>query len=191
MAAADEVGGDYYDVINSHGKNWIVIGDVSGHGVPAGLIMMMVQTAIHVTVSQNPYLSPAELLSIVNETITKNIRMMSDDKYMTITVMATHEDGNFIFSGLHQDILIYRKKSREIEAIETNGIWIGVSENIHNLLEDEVFILEKDDLMLIFTDGIIESRKKLSAEADASSNAQMYGQDILQEALKGLGDVPT
>ncbi|MCP4610029.1 MAG: response regulator, partial [Planctomycetes bacterium] len=47
MEPADEVGGDYYDVINFEGKDWLVIGDVSGHGVPSGLVMMMVQTAIH------------------------------------------------------------------------------------------------------------------------------------------------
>ena len=126
--------------------------------------MMMVQTAIHVTISQNPGLSPSELLSIVNETITKNIQMMSDDKYMTITVMATIEDGKFIFSGLHQDILIFRSKTKEIEIVETNGIWLGVSDNIQDFLKDDGFTLDKGDLILVFTDGIIESKKKQAPE---------------------------
>lgn len=58
METADEVGGDYYDVINADGKNWLVIGDVSGHGVPAGLIMMMAQTAIHTVLKERPHARP-------------------------------------------------------------------------------------------------------------------------------------
>ncbi|MCP4135249.1 MAG: AAA family ATPase, partial [bacterium] len=54
MNPADDVGGDYYDIINAEGRDWIVIGDVSGHGVPAGLIMMMVQTSIHTVLTQHP-----------------------------------------------------------------------------------------------------------------------------------------
>ena len=48
LIPASEVGGDYYDVINGD-NDWIVIGDVSGHGVSAGLIMMMVQSCLIMT----------------------------------------------------------------------------------------------------------------------------------------------
>jgi len=61
MMPADEVGGDYYDIINVANRDWIIIGDVSGHGVPAGLIMMMVQTCIHNTLNIFPEISPSEL----------------------------------------------------------------------------------------------------------------------------------
>lgn len=86
MEPADEVGGDYYDIINTDRIDWIVIGDVSGHGVPAGLIMMMVQTSIHTVVAQHPELGPAELLVIINRVIRDNISRMDENKYMTITV---------------------------------------------------------------------------------------------------------
>lgn len=188
MFPASEVGGDYYDVIRSHERNWIVIGDVSGHGVPAGLIMMMVQTAIHIVVCQNPDLKPAQLLSIINQTITQNIQMMRDDKYMTITVMATYEDGHFIFSGLHQDILIYRKKSQHVEIIETNGIWIGISEDISDMLQDDQFHLDAGDTLLIFTDGIVESWEKGIAQEKKSPEVHMYGQDRLEQFLKTSGN---
>ena len=73
MFPADEVGGDYYDVINYGGHDWIIIGDVSGHGVPAGLIMMMVQTSIHIVLKNNPEINPADLVKTINSIITKNI----------------------------------------------------------------------------------------------------------------------
>ena len=46
MEPADEVGGDYYDVLQQHGRIKIGIGDVTGHGLESGVIMIMVQTAI-------------------------------------------------------------------------------------------------------------------------------------------------
>ncbi len=73
MQPADQVGGDYYDIINAEGLDWLVIGDVSGHGVPAGLIMMMVQTAIHMAITAKPNLRPDVLLNRVNSVITENI----------------------------------------------------------------------------------------------------------------------
>src|SRR3990172_11579193 len=107
MRPAVEVGGDYYDIINAGGMNWVVIGDVSGHGIPAGLIMMMVQTAINVTLSKNPKMPPSELLQAINMTIKKNIIRLGGDKYVTITALAVFDNGRFHFSGLHQNILIY------------------------------------------------------------------------------------
>ncbi len=47
MKTADEVGGDYYDYIKDvHGNSWFAIGDVTGHGVTPGLIMMIAQTDV-------------------------------------------------------------------------------------------------------------------------------------------------
>ena len=80
MRPADEVGGDYYDIINVADIDWVVIGDVSGHGVPAGLVMMMVQTAIHITLDQNADIAPENLLTIINKTIAKNIRRLGENK---------------------------------------------------------------------------------------------------------------
>ncbi|MCU0822530.1 MAG: SpoIIE family protein phosphatase, partial [Spirochaetes bacterium] len=157
MEPADEVGGDYYDIINAGDMDWIVIGDVSGHGVPAGLIMMMVQTSIRVTLAQNKSLEPSKLLSIINKTISYNIKQMGEDKYMTITVMAAHKNGEFIFSGLHQDILIYNSGMRRVDTVETSGMWLGIIDEIDGLNQNESLKLNVGDVMLVFTDGITEA----------------------------------
>jgi len=175
MQPADDVGGDYYDVININGYSWVVIGDVSGHGVPAGLIMMMVQTAIHNTLEQNPTIAPSMLLDIINKTIYKNIKRLNDDKYMTITVISVNKEGGFEFSGLHQDILIYRDKSKSIEVVETDGMWIGIFEKVDNF--DMSFKIETDDIVLLFTDGITEARSKLNKK-------EMFGNERLQSIFK-------
>ncbi len=155
---ADEVGGDYYDVISVAGRDWIVIGDVSGHGVPAGLVMMMVQTAIHTALIGNPEIPPSRLLSVVNRTIYENIEKMDESKHMTIIVLAGGKDGIFSFAGLHEDILIRRAATGEVVAVETDGMWIGMTDDISGMLSDDTLRLEPGDCMVLFTDGITEAR---------------------------------
>ncbi|MCP5481353.1 MAG: SpoIIE family protein phosphatase [Spirochaetales bacterium] len=155
---ADQVGGDYYDVIHAGGVDWIVIGDVSGHGVPAGLVMMMTQTAIHTALRQEPGVDPARLLGVVNRVIYENTRLLGDTrKYITITVLSAHVNGVFYFSGLHQDILIHRGLTDEIEVLETQGMWLGVLEDIRDDLPVDSLKLSVGDTMLLFTDGVTEA----------------------------------
>jgi predicted ATPase/serine phosphatase RsbU (regulator of sigma subunit)/tRNA A-37 threonylcarbamoyl transferase component Bud32 len=187
MMPAFEVGGDYYDFINAKGKDWIVIGDVSGHGVTAGLVMMMTQTAIHNTILQQPDATPSELLKIVNSTIAANIRRIDEDKFVTITVLAAHENGRFTFSGLHQSIMIYRAHTGNIELIETNGMWIGIFEEINGKVYDETLTLNIGDVMMLFTDGITEAWKKDVTGKKRRADENMFGEDKLQEILRTNG----
>ena len=187
MEPADEVGGDYYDVINLEGQDWLVIGDVSGHGVPAGLIMMMVQTAINVSVNSNPDIPPCELLTLINKTISANIKQMGEDKYMTITVLATHENGLFKFSGLHQDIMIYRAHKNQVDFVETKGIWIGIIDDIQGMLEDDHIQMAEGDIMLLFTDGITEAQLNEKHGASSESEEKMFGEKKLATILQNLG----
>ncbi|MCU0849559.1 MAG: SpoIIE family protein phosphatase [Spirochaetes bacterium] len=177
---SEQVGGDYFDVINAAETDWIVIGDVSGHGVPAGLVMMMVQTAIHVAVIQDPNRHPSDLLTVINEVLYENIKQMGDDKYMTITVLAAHRDGCLIFSGLHQSILVYRKASGDVEIVRTRGMWLGITKNIGDLLHDDCLKMDPDDVMLLCTDGITESYLKDAAVID---NESMYGHEKLEKVF--------
>ena len=187
MAPSTLVGGDYYDVLNLDGRDWLVIGDVSGHGVPAGLIMMMVQTSIQVVLSQNPDLDPSELLTIVNKTITHNIHKIREDKYMTITVLACFQDGQFYFSGLHQDIMIYRNNTKSVEVIETEGIWIGILNDPRDKHSDSMLTLQKGDTMILYTDGITEAWIKGSIKNNRDPITEMYGEKKLIELVENHG----
>jgi PAS domain S-box-containing protein len=157
---AEQVGGDYYDVISVGGFDWIVIGDVSGHGVSSGLVMMMVQTAIHTMLIQNPQVPTSRLLSVINRTIYENIARMDEQKHMTIIIIACRKDGFFNFSGLHEDILFWCAENRKVEKIETDGMWIGIEPDISKMLPVSEFRLGTGDCIILYTDGIIEARGK-------------------------------
>lgn len=184
MAAARMVGGDYYDVINVGGYDWLVIGDVSGHGVPAGLIMIMVQTAVNTILENSPNMTPRELLLAINKTIYKNIQRIDEGQYMTITVIAAFKDGHFIFSGAHMDMLVYRSKKELVEAILTPGTWLGIVDNPDDYFYDNRFSLEKNDILLLYTDGLVEAVRKNSP---GKNRETMFGMERLKDILSRTG----
>lgn len=188
MFPASLVGGDYYDVIDMGGYHWIVIGDVSGHGVTAGLIMMMAQTSIHTVLEANPKLTPSKLLTIVNNTIANNIKKMGEDKYMTITVLAAVKDGCFSFSGLHQDIYVYRAQSNRVEEVGTRGLWIGLMADNGELFHDDHLSLGPGDSMLLYTDGITESIDSRSSDTAVAREFALYGDARLKQTFQSRGD---
>jgi serine phosphatase RsbU (regulator of sigma subunit) len=159
MKATEEVGGDYYDVVHTPDAEWILIGDVSGHGVPAGLIMMMCQTAVRTVLASEPTIMPDRLLTRVNTVLTTNIRQLGEDKYMTISAFRRDRDGSVTFAGAHQDIFIYRAETQAVEVLETHGIWLGLKEQIGHALSSERFRLAPGDVMLLLTDGITEAAR--------------------------------
>jgi serine phosphatase RsbU (regulator of sigma subunit) len=160
MLPASTVGGDYYDIIRTDGADWVLIGDVSGHGVTAGLTMMMIQTAIRTVVLSAAdgaaKLTPAQVLSKVNAAVRSNLQKVSEDHYMTITGLQL-EGSSIRYSGLHQDILVYRAGARAVERVETRGMWIGPVDDIRPLLRDDTLELGNGDIVLLFTDGITEA----------------------------------
>lgn len=178
---AKEVGGDYFDVIHAEGKDWLVIGDVSGHGVTAGLVMMMVQTAIHTVIHRDPDTPPSQLINTINTVLFGNIRSLGEDKYMTITVLSMFHDGTFHFSGLHLDLLLYRKATDSVERIKTDGLWIGIVDKIDTYTVMDKASLQKGDVLLLYTDGITEAM---------DSHRCIYGTERLARLLAENGKKP-
>jgi serine phosphatase RsbU (regulator of sigma subunit) len=160
VETTETVGGDYFDVIHVDDRDWFLIGDVSGHGVNSGLIMMMVQTSIHVALSQNPSMEPSQLLSIINQTIHRNIFKLGEKRYMTLTVFACYDHGRFVFSGAHLPLICYKKETGTLEITETTGAWIGIIDDVEGMNTDTDFTLDEGDTLLLYTDGITESLKK-------------------------------
>jgi Serine phosphatase RsbU, regulator of sigma subunit len=86
--------------------------------------MMMIQTAIRTVVLSGAEgtakLTPAQVLSRVNAAVRGNLQKVSEDHYMTITGLQL-QGSSIRYSGLHQDILIYRVASKSVERVETRG----------------------------------------------------------------------
>lgn len=181
MVPAKEVGGDYYDIVELPKRDkWVTIGDVSGHGVDSGLIMMMAQTSIMSTVNNCPDCKPSEVLDSVNKVIKENISRLGSDHYMTMMAIRFNES-QMTIAGKHQDVLIYRYALNKTEVIPTQGTWLGISDDIGKYLKDITVKMNNGDIVLLFTDGITEATNK---------NGEMYGQVHLEQALNQYADLP-
>ncbi|MCE9499164.1 MAG: PP2C family protein-serine/threonine phosphatase [Leptospira sp.] len=181
MVPADSVGGDYYDIIDApNGEKWVGIGDVSGHGVESGLIMMMAQTAIQAIVQQRSTLRPSEVLSQANRVIKENIARLSTDRYMTMILFRLESD-HLLVSGKHTDVMIYRAKEKKVEEIETKGSWLGITDDLSSVLEDHRIPMKTGDIVLLYTDGLTEAQNK---EQD------LYGEERLMAMLSANAHLP-
>lgn len=165
MKTAEEIGGDYYDILRKEGKEWFLIGDVSGHGVPAGLVMMMTQTALHSVIHLHPQFNPGQIMAEVNQIITKNLRTMGMNKYMTGTLFHNDGGGILTYAGMHQDLLIYRYAQKTVETVETNGSWIGYAD-LMNEFPTNTVSLNPGDILFLFTDGITEAKLNDGSQFD-------------------------
>lgn len=160
MRPADKVGGDYYDIFEHAGATWILVGDVSGHGVSAGLIMMMVQSAVRTLVCATPgeIKSPADILTQVNAGIAGNLKKIGKGQYMTIVAMCLFGRQARV-AGLHLDLLVYRAAMGAVQHVELDGIWLGITEDAAGMLQDQSLTLDAGDIVLFHTDGLPEARK--------------------------------
>lgn len=160
MRPADQVGGDYYDVVEVEGVEWVLIGDVSGHGVPAGLVMMMCQTTVRSLLHRDPRMSPRELLTLVNGTLTANIKRLGENKYMTLQAFRREPDGGFTVAGLHQDILVYRAAEGRVDQMPMRqGAWLGIVDDLSKMVPSQRLELGEGDILLLYTDGATEAVK--------------------------------
>lgn len=182
MIPASEVGGDYYDVLPIEDGCWLGIGDVAGHGLDAGLMMLMTQSIVAALVARDPSASPRDVVGTLNEVLFDNIhnRLMRDD-HATLTLLRYDRTGTVLFAGAHEEIVVYRAGEGRCEVIRTPGTWVGGRRDIRRGTVESSLRLARGDLMLLHTDGVTEIR-------DASG--EQYGLERLCAELERLHGEP-
>jgi len=174
MEPADEVGGDYYDVLQTNGRVKIGIGDVTGHGLESGVLMLMVQTAVR-TLMENNETDPKKFLEVLNRTIYNNIQRMNSSKNLTLSLVDYH-NGKLNLSGQHEEIIVIRSNGT-LECIDTInlGFPIGLEESIEGFVSQTQIQLKAGDVVVLYTDGITEAENTLGVH---------YGLERLCEVVK-------
>jgi serine phosphatase RsbU (regulator of sigma subunit) len=195
MIPAAVVGGDYYDFITGDdGRRWIAIGDVSGHGVSAGLIMMMAQSVVTALIKNKPGISTIEVVSHLNTVLYQNIReRMKLMDYLTFSILVENKPGTFAYAGMHETILVYRSATRTCEEIPTTGPWVGMMENVHPHLKEGTFSLQNGDTLVLYTDGVIEAANADNKQFDVPGlkqsierNAQLPAAEIVSAVVNDV-----
>jgi sigma-B regulation protein RsbU (phosphoserine phosphatase) len=159
MEPAAEVGGDYYDVLTHNGLVKIGIGDVTGHGLESGVLMIMVQTAVR-TLLENDETDPAQFLNVLNRVIYDNVQRMNSDKNLSLSLL-DYREGTLCLSGQHEEMIVVRSGGR-VERIDTIdlGFPIGLESDIADFVAQTQVQLNPGDVVVLYTDGITEAENQ-------------------------------
>lgn len=157
MEPADEVGGDYYDVLVNPRHVKIAIGDVTGHGLESGVLMLMLQTAIRsLFIAGIP--AGKEFLAILNRIIYDNVQRIRVDKNLTLSLL-DYQDGQLQITGQHEEVLLVRLDGRvtRVDTLQL-GFLVGIVAEMSQWISLQEFQLNPGDGIVLYTDGLTEAR---------------------------------
>jgi serine phosphatase RsbU (regulator of sigma subunit) len=181
MEPAEEVGGDYYDILQHNGQVCIGIGDVTGHGLESGLVMLMTQSAVRTLITLDEH-DPVRLMNTLNRTLFDNMQRMRSDKNLSLSLLhyqptpgAEGDSGELRIIGQHESVMIIRADGRfeDIDTLEL-GMPIGMIDDIAAFVAAAVVTLHAGDTVVLYTDGITEA---------ANNKHDLFGFERLHDVL--------
>jgi len=174
---ATGVSGDFYDFIPVRENLWgIVIGDVSGHGVEAGIIMGMAKQTISIFGRQIE--RPLDVLRAANDELCKSLDGKTFVSLSYGVLDTSTRTLRFVRAGHNKPLLLNaRWQNPEPQVIECRGLALGVQkgDRFVKATEEIELKLEPGDLVFQYTDGLVEATNK---------EKEQYGEERLREVLK-------
>jgi sigma-B regulation protein RsbU (phosphoserine phosphatase) len=160
---AEVMAGDYYEILPTESGFWLAAGDVSGHGLTAGLVMLMLQSALAALAIYAPRERPSRILTATNALLVENIRRrLGGDDHVTLVLMHVDHAGHFVFAGGHEPLLILREGSDTCDVLDTPGPWMGILPDLGKGLCESHGQLHPGDLLILHSDGVAESGTRQS-----------------------------
>ena len=174
MQPADEVGGDYYDVLEHEGRIKIGMGDVTGHGLESGVVVVMTQAIVRALMI-NGETDPVRFLSTLNQTLYSNVQRMSSDKNLSLCLI-DYSGGEVKLSGQHEELIVVRHDGA-VELFKTIdlGFPVGMVPEIADFISQTTLHLQPGDGFVLYTDGITEAE---------NMTCEQYGLERLCQVLR-------
>lgn len=173
LICATEVGGDCYDFIQLDEDNLLFyIGDVTGHGVPAGLVAAINNALVPAFLDR--YKTTQELILHLNQILKIKTR---PNVFMTMVMAHWHIKENKLgFTQAGHDAILHCKASdKSVNELSTGGMALGMVPDLSNILTTDNVILEQNDIVVFYTDGIPEAWK---------DEKETYGMDRFKESIQ-------
>ena len=186
LKPAKEVGGDFYDFILRGGRLKFVIGDVSGKGIPASLVMVITSTLFRVFANSTD--SPAEIVSRLNNAISEN-----NEACMFVTFFCGELDlstGRLTFCNAgHNAPIVIGKDSESYYLTMDSNLPLGIVANYQ--FRNQQIDLPKGSAMLLYTDGLTEGEnagKELFGEGRTLEAARSLSRQNARGIVNGMTD---
>jgi sigma-B regulation protein RsbU (phosphoserine phosphatase) len=198
---ARQVSGDYFDYIQVDNERLgVAIADVSGKGVPASLIMAICRSVLRAEAARNP--SPADVLRKVNRQLYPDIK---EDMFISMAylILDHQRDGVTLARAGHDAPLLYKGHSQTVTPVKSPGMVVGIdSGNVFDRITVDFAVpLERDDCLILYTDGVTEAlnndgdefgldRMIQSVRASATDGAQTVVKRVIEEVRNFTGSSP-
>lgn len=196
---AQMVSGDYFDYHQvCPTQTGIVIADVSGKGVPAGITMATFRSTLKTLSTSSE--SPAQSLSLLNKLIYSDVR---EDMFISAVYCHFSQDSNLVKVARagHNPPYHYKKSSDTLHKLKPPGLAVGIDKGnlFDKVLKEIELTMDSGDFLFLYTDGIIEAintehseygTEKLEAILlkHANSNAKIIGSEILDDIASFVGN---
>jgi sigma-B regulation protein RsbU (phosphoserine phosphatase) len=169
------ISGDYYDYLElGEGRFGIVIADVSGKGLPAGLLMAMCRSALRSVAPGQT--SPSEVLAAVNRQLFPDIR---EDMFISMAYgILDEKNGKLVIARAgHDPALLFRRETGKVELLRSPGLALGVDGGsvFERVTKDQEVFLMSGDCVLFYTDGVREA---------VDSEDEEFGMERMSEAFR-------
>ncbi len=177
-----EIGGDYFDfLVQGEDQIGIAIGDVSGKGMPAALLMSNLQASLHGQV-----MHPGTVSGVVERV--NDLLVRSTDPHMFATFfygLLDARNATFTCTNAGHNPPILLRASGEIEELTTGGLLLGMlGEQVY---QQDTVTLAPGEIIVLYTDGITEA---VGPAADEDDYDAMFGEDTLFEVLRRNRHLP-
>ncbi|MCX6134839.1 MAG: SpoIIE family protein phosphatase [Ignavibacteriales bacterium] len=167
-----QVGGDLFGFIKLDSQQWaLIVADVAGHGLGAAFIMASLRSILRS--EAKPGVSAADILKNSNNLLNEDTR--GNDVFATVFVgLYSEEDNSLRYSNAgHPPALLWKAATQEFLELAEGGVVLGLFSD--ETYEEKLTHLQTDDILVLFTDGIVESK---------SDDGLLYGDDRLRDVIK-------
>lgn len=172
--AAKEVGGDLFEVVKlKDGRLLAIMGDVSGKGTPAAIIMGIAQTIVKTLAAESDNL--VEILYKANKNLCEELEDM-EGKFLTLQIVAVDlETGKCELSSAGHGPLIARLNESNIEIEPDSSMPLGLFDPPFKPYKTKSFTMKPGDVFVMFTDGLYE---------EMSPKGEMFGIERIRQIME-------
>ncbi len=179
IVPAEEIGGDVYDFINKDDNNiMFYIGDVTGHGVPSGILG---------SVANAMFFSKAKDASLKQIIIDVNavIKAKSPaNMFLTLCLLnweKTKRQLTYVNAG-HEQMIHFNAQTQAVDLLKGGGIALGMFPDISKMVEEQIIQMNVGDCVVMYSDGIPEAWK---------SQKENYGMERFKSTVQQFGNLPS
>ena len=157
LSAANRIGGDIYDYLKTPtGETLIFIADVTGHGVPAGLVSSITNSSLYSY--STTHSNTEEIMTSMNTIIFAKTR---PNMFATAVLLKCNDQQRSLHycNAGHEQIIHYQAATKQIRLLEKGGMALGMIPDVSKLLEEKSVDVGRGDVLVIYTDGLPEAWK--------------------------------